>query len=57
MDIDRIHRLMDSGCSCHQSPPCTWCMSLTETEADIFWDGGRKALDDYWKRLINDSRG
>lgn len=32
------------GCTCHLSAPCSFCESLTEEEADIFWRGGMAAL-------------
>lgn len=38
---------MDDGCSCHISPPCGWCTSLTEGEASAYYSGGREALDAY----------
>ena len=38
------------GCSCHINPPCDFCMSLTEEEADIMWNGGREALEEYRRK-------
>jgi hypothetical protein len=35
---------MDEGCSCHINPPCNWCVSLTEEEADLFASGGVQAV-------------
>lgn len=34
----------ERGCSCHLTPPCDFCLSLTEEEADAFWSGGMSAL-------------
>ena len=31
-------------CTCHVCPPCAWCLSLTEEEADAFSRGGRYAV-------------
>lgn len=39
------------GCSCHKCAPCSFCMSLDETEADLFWAGQMKELSAYWKML------
>ncbi len=41
--------VFDGCCSCHNHPPCSWCMSLTLEEADIMWNSGREALEKYWK--------
>ena len=38
-------------CSCHINPPCSFCVSLTEEEADAFSDGGMKALRKLWNDL------
>ena len=32
------------GCSCHYSAPCSFCMSMTEEEADIAWGQGVDAM-------------
>lgn len=34
------------GCSCHISPPCGFCTSLTEEEANVFAERGAKAVLD-----------
>jgi hypothetical protein len=49
-DLERRRRLRNSGCACHISPPCSWCVQLTEEEADAYWSGGRQALDQLWDR-------
>lgn len=41
---------MDEGCSCHISPPCSFCTSLTEEEADVYAKGGLDALRKYRQR-------
>ena len=35
-------------CSCHNCPPCPWCESLDEKEAEVYWSGGRAALEALW---------
>lgn len=35
---------MSDGCTCHISPPCNWCTSLTEEEAELFAQGGEAAV-------------
>lgn len=37
------------GCSCHTLPPCSFCMSLTEEESDILWNGSISDLETHWK--------
>jgi len=37
------------GCSCHSMPPCSFCTSMTEEEANIFWNEGMYGLEQYWK--------
>lgn len=34
----------EQGCTCHVNPPCSFCMSLTEEEAEIFHKGGAIAV-------------
>jgi len=34
------------GCSCHINPPCSFCTSLNEEEAEAFYSGGMKALEE-----------
>ena len=36
--------LLDTGCSCHLNPPCTFCVSLDEEERDAYIDGGVPAI-------------
>lgn len=38
------------GCSCHLNPPCSFCLSLNEEEANVFANGGAKALEKYRNR-------
>jgi hypothetical protein len=40
----RIRKIINGECSCHLSPPCTWCTELSEEEADIYGADGRNAL-------------
>lgn len=35
-------------CSCHVSPPCDFCMSMTEREADVSWSYGMSGLRNLW---------
>lgn len=37
------------SCSCFQSAPCDWCMSLTEAEIDVYASGGMNALYEFWR--------
>ena len=37
------------GCSCQSHPPCSFCMALTEEEADIMWNEGSDGFDKYMK--------
>jgi len=32
------------GCTCHISPPCGFCTSLTEEEVDVFVERGAEAV-------------
>jgi hypothetical protein len=36
------------GCSCQYHPPCSFCMALTEEEANIIWNEGMTGLQKYW---------
>lgn len=36
-----------NGCSCHISAPCSFCESLTEEEAEVYYSGGLDALEKY----------
>ena len=40
----------EGSCSCHITPPCDWCTSLDEYEADAFANGGREALEELWSK-------
>lgn len=44
---ERVYE-QDGGCACHIAPPCTFCVSLTEEEADYFAKGGMVALSGLW---------
>lgn len=43
------------GCTCFIVAPCSFCLSLTEEEANVLWAGGRKALEEYRCRTENNS--
>lgn len=36
---------MLDGCSCHISPPCDFCISLTEAEYEAYLAGGVDAVE------------
>lgn len=38
---------MPDECTCHISPPCEFCVNLTEEEYDIYSDGGLSALREF----------
>lgn len=42
----------DAGdcCRCHVSPPCEFCLSLDEEEADAMANGGPSALRELWNK-------
>ncbi len=44
----------DGECSCHSHPPCDFCVSLSETEVDVFANGGLDALSAFWDKLEAD---
>ena len=44
--------MIDECCSCHINPPCAFCVSLTEEEAEIFMNQGMEALKKF--RLENE---
>lgn len=47
--------MTSEGCSCHLHPPCAFCESLNEAEAEAFLNGGADAvwrLRDQEKREI-----
>ena len=39
------------GCSCHKCAPCSFCTSMDETEADLYYSGKMKELSAYWESL------
>lgn len=41
------------GCTCHIMPPCPFCISLSEKEADVMWNGGREALEEYRRKQVS----
>ena len=43
--------LYDRGacCACHLSPPCRWCVSMTEAESEAWQDQGELGLLDLWQ--------
>ena len=43
------------GCSCHLSPPCGFCVSMTAEEVDAYADGGSAGLDRLWERLDDEA--
>lgn len=43
IDVD----FLEYGCTCFKCPPCSFCTSLSETEADIYAGYGLDALKKY----------
>lgn len=43
-----LREIHEGGCTCFKSPPCSFCMSLTEQEVDILDNGGIEALRLFW---------
>lgn len=39
-------------CTCHISPPCAFCTSLSEEEVDIYESGGSKAVAEFRARPL-----
>lgn len=39
--------LLDQGCSCHNMAPCSFCMELSEGEANAYSNGGMDGLRKY----------
>lgn len=37
--------MLERGCTCHLSPPCTFCTEMTEEEFEAYESGGRDALE------------
>lgn len=44
-----INRKRDLSCTCFQSAPCDWCISLTMDEVDALSSGGMSGLRQYWR--------
>lgn len=36
-------------CSCHLSPPCRWCVSMTAAESEAWQSEGELGLIDLWQ--------
>ena len=54
--MSRYKELKDlGGCSCHISPPCGFCVSLTEDEADVFCNDGFDELLDYVRKTEDEN--
>lgn len=43
------------GCECHASPPCDFCISMTEEEFEAYADDGINGLEALWE--ANDEEG
>ncbi len=43
------YSLLEFGCTCFKCPPCSFCTSLSEIEADIYASYGLDALKKYVK--------
>ena len=52
--INMTDELKQLGCSCHTMAPCSFCMEMTEEEADIMWNEGRQGLERFWRQLYLD---
>lgn len=46
--------MFDRGCTCFILPPCDFCTSLAEEEADAYGAGGKQALIPFIDRLTNE---
>ena len=40
------------GCSCHTMPPCSFCTSMTEEEANVMGNEGYQGLEKFWKDQV-----
>ena len=49
--VDRVPAFVEGECTCHIAPPCSFCTSMTEEEANIFASGGLDALRQYRRGL------
>ena len=38
------------SCSCHLNPPCSFCVSMDEEEADAYHNDGTSGLVELWER-------
>ena len=47
-EAERMYYGDYGGCSCHINPPCSFCTSMTEEEAVIYWNGGIRGLKKLW---------
>lgn len=45
--VERVPSFVEGECTCHIAPPCSFCTSMTEEEANIFASGGLDALRRY----------
>lgn len=50
--MSRARDLYNDGydCSCHISPPCSFCVSLSKEEVDIYANDGIDGLKSLWMR-------
>lgn len=44
MKKSRVEQIIESECSCHLNPPCSWCELLTEEEFSMYGKHGRDGL-------------
>jgi hypothetical protein len=49
--VERVPAFVEGECTCHIAPPCSFCTSMTEEEANIFASGGLDALRQYRRGL------
>ena len=47
----RYGQYSSRSCSCHVSPPCSFCVSLSEDEAEAFANGGFDNLTFHWRTV------
>ena len=56
MSITRkIYEDTGNTCTCFSSPPCTFCVEMTETEADVWYADGIQGLERLWERQDEDA--
>jgi len=41
------------GCSCHITPPCSFCTSMDEEECEVRWADGMDGLVRLWESRDN----